>query len=118
RAALCSPHRAPPRVGVSIGDTLAGMYGVIGALMGLLARDRGRIEQGETIDVALPEAVFSAIASTLPEYTAYGVVRGRHGNEFPGVAPSNTYPCRDGDWIVIGGSANGTYHTPHAEDRP
>ena len=104
------PDRPPTRVGVSIGDTLAGMYGVIGALMGLLARDRGRVEQGETIDVALHEAVFSVMESLLPEYTAYGVVRGRHGNEFPGVAPSNTYPCRDGDWIVIGGNANGIYH--------
>ena len=104
------PDRPPTRVGVSIGDTLAGMYGVIGALMGLLARDRGRIEQGETIDVALHEAVFSVMESLLPEYTAYGVVRGRHGNEFPGVAPSNTYPCRGGDWIVIGGNADGIYH--------
>jgi formyl-CoA transferase len=100
------PDRSPTRVGVSLGDQLAGLHAVIGTLMGLWARDRTCIEQGETVDVALHEAVFSVMEGLIPEYTAYGVVRERSGNEIPGVAPSNTYPCLDGEWVVIGANAN------------
>jgi formyl-CoA transferase len=100
------PDRSPTRVGVSLGDQLAGLHAVIGTLMGLWARDRASLEQGETVDVALHEAVFSVMEGLIPEYTAYGVVRERSGNEIPGVAPSNTYPCLDGEWVVIGGNAN------------
>jgi formyl-CoA transferase len=100
------PDRSPTRVGVSLGDQLAGLHAVIGTLMGLWARDRTCIEQGETVDVALHEAVFSVMEGLIPEYTAYGVVRERSGNEIPGVAPSNTYPCLDGEWVVIGGNAD------------
>ena len=60
--------------------------------------------------MALTEAVYSVMESTIPEYTAYGIVRSRTGNEMPGVAPSNTYPCGDGQWIVIGGNADGIFH--------
>lgn len=104
------PDRPPTRVGGSIGDTLAGLYGVIGALLGLLSRDRGLLTRGETVDVALTEALYSVMESMIPEYTAYGTVRSRTGNEMPGVAPSNTYPCGDGEWIVIGGNADGVFH--------
>jgi formyl-CoA transferase len=100
------PDRSPTRVGVSLGDQLAGLHAVIGTLMALWARDRASLEQGETVDVALHEAVFSVMEGLIPEYTAYGVVRERSGNEIPGVAPSNTYPCLDGEWVVIGGNAN------------
>jgi formyl-CoA transferase len=100
------PDRSPTRVGVSLGDQLAGLHAVIGTLMGLWARDRASLVQGETVDVALHEAVFSVMEGLIPEYTAYGVVRERSGNEIPGVAPSNTYPCLDGEWVVIGGNAN------------
>lgn len=103
------PDRPPTRVGASIGDTLAGLYGVIGALMGLLSRDRGLLDEGETVDVALNEAVYSVMEGTIPEYTAYGSVRSRTGNEMPGVAPSNTYLCADGEWVVIGGNADGIF---------
>lgn len=103
------PDRPPTRVGASIGDTLAGLYAVIGALMGLQSRDRGLLETGETVDVALTEAVYSVMESFIPEYTAYGSIRSRTGNEMPGVAPSNTYPCGDGEWVVIGGNADGIF---------
>ncbi len=112
------PDRPPTRVGVSLGDSLAGMFGVIGALMALLHRERvrregGRADAGEglgqVVDVALYEAVFALLESTLPEYDAYGIVRRRTGNAIPGVAPSNTYPCRDGKWIVIGGNADNVF---------
>ena len=101
--------RPPTRMNISIGDTLAGMYGVIGALMGLLARERGLTTRGETVDVALTEAVFSVMESTVPEFSAYGVVRERTGNLISGVAPSGTYPCRDGAWVVIGGNSDGIF---------
>lgn len=104
------PDRPPTRLGASIGDTLAGLYAVIGALMGLQSRDRGLLVTGETVDVALTEAVYSVMESFIPEYTAYGSVRSRTGNEMPGVAPSNTYPCDDGEWVVIGGNADGIFH--------
>jgi Predicted acyl-CoA transferases/carnitine dehydratase len=71
------PDRPPTRMNLSIGDTLAGMYGVIGALMGLLARERGLATRGETVDVALYEAVYSVMESVVPEFGAYGEVRTR-----------------------------------------
>ena len=104
------PDRSPTRVGISLGDQLAGLHAVIGTLMGLWAREHGSHEQGETVDVALHEAVFSVMEGLIPEFAAYGVVRERSGNEIPGVAPSNTYPCRDGDWVVIGGNADNLFH--------
>lgn len=103
------PDRPPTRVGVSIGDTLAGLYAVIGALMGLLSRESGRAARGETVDVALTEAVLSVMESTVPDYSAYGVVRERSGSSIKGVAPSNTYPCADGEWVVIGGNTDAIY---------
>ncbi len=104
------PDRSPTRVGISLGDQLAGLHAVIGTLMGLWARERGSHSHGETVDVALHEAVFSVMEGLIPEFAAYGVVRERSGNEIPGVAPSNTYPCRDGDWVVIGGNADNLFH--------
>ncbi|HEX8927378.1 MAG TPA: CaiB/BaiF CoA-transferase family protein [Actinomycetota bacterium] len=103
------PDRPPTRIGISMGDSLAGLFGVIGALMGLLARYRLGGERGETVDVALHEAVYAVMESLIPEYSAYGLVRTRTGNEIPGVAPSNTYPCRDGEGVVIGGNADGIF---------
>ncbi len=101
--------RPPTRMNLSIGDTLAGMYGVIGALMGLLARERGLATRGETVDVALCEAVYSVMESVVPEFGAYGEVRMRTGNVITGVAPSGTYPCQDGTWVVIGGNSDGIF---------
>jgi formyl-CoA transferase len=98
------PDRAPVRVGVSLGDSLAAMYGVIGALMALHHRNvnSGR---GQVVDVALYEAVFSMMESMLPEYGMTGFVRERSGASLPGIVPSNTYETRDGKYVVIG--ANG-----------
>lgn len=117
------PDRPPTRVGVSLGDSLAGMFGVIGALMCLLSRDRGRAKgkdsPGQVIDVALYEAVFALMESLVPEYDAYGVMRQRTANSLPGVAPSNTYPCKEDKWIVIGGNGDGIFpRLMRAIDRP
>ena len=98
------PDRPPVRVGISLGDAVASLYGVIGALMALRQREvnGGR---GQVIDVALYEAVFSLMESLLPEYDIYEFVRERSGASLPGIAPSNTYTTRDGKFVVIG--ANG-----------
>ncbi len=98
------PDRPPVRVGISLGDAVASLYGVIGALMALRQRDvnGGR---GQVVDVALYEAVFSLMESLLPEYDVHEFVRERSGASLPGIAPSNTYTTRDGKFVVIG--ANG-----------
>ena len=81
--------RVPVRVGVSIGDTLAALHGVIGILLAL--QHRHASGQGQVIDVALYEAVFNCMESLLPEYSAFGAVRGAAGSALPGIAPSNAY---------------------------
>ena len=97
------PDRAPVRVGISIGDSLAAMYGAMGALMAL--HHRHATGQGQVVDVALYEAVFSMMESMLPEFGMTGFVRERTGASLPGIVPSNTYLCGDGQYVVIG--ANG-----------
>ena len=94
------PGRTPVRVGISIGDTLAALHGVIGILMAL--HDRHRSGQGQVIDVALYEAVFNCMESLLPEYSAFGAVRGPAGSALPGIAPSNAYACSDGFALIAG----------------
>jgi len=105
------PGRVPVRVGVSIGDTLAALHGVIGILMALYHRDRDGKKaggEGQVIDIALYESVFNCMESLLPEYSAFGVVREAAGSALPGIVPSNAYPCRDG-WILIGGNGDGIF---------
>ncbi len=97
------PDRAPVRVGISIGDSLAAMYGAMGALMALHSRHKTGL--GQVVDVALYEAVFSMMESMLPEFAMTGFVRERSGASLPGIVPSNTYLCGDGQYVVIG--ANG-----------
>jgi crotonobetainyl-CoA:carnitine CoA-transferase CaiB-like acyl-CoA transferase len=99
------PELPPVRVGVAIGDLTAGLYAVIGGMMALHARDRSPEKKGQMVDVALYEAVFSLLEGVLPEYDLKGLVRERTGSTLPGIAPSNTYLCADGKYIVIG--ANG-----------
>jgi formyl-CoA transferase len=95
------------RVGVSIGDTLASLHGVIGVLMCLQHRARSISAEapkgrGQVVDVALYEAVFNCMESLLPEYSAFGVVREPAGSALPGIAPSNAYACSDGHVLVAG----------------
>jgi formyl-CoA transferase len=100
RHLTAEPGRTPVRVGVSIGDTLAALHGVIGVLMAL--QERQRSGRGQLIDVALYEAVFNCMESLLPEYSAFGVVREPAGSALPGIAPSNAYRCADGHVLVAG----------------
>jgi crotonobetainyl-CoA:carnitine CoA-transferase CaiB-like acyl-CoA transferase len=99
------PDRPPTRVGISIGDSLAALYAVIGALMAVYHRDVKGTGQGQYVDVALYESVFSLMESMLPEYDRAGIIRERTGSILPGITPSNTYLCKDGKYVVIG--ANG-----------
>lgn len=94
------PGRVPVRCGVSIGDTLASLHGVIGILAAL--NHRHATGQGQVIDVALHEAVFNVMESLLPEYSAFGAVREPAGSALPGIAPSNAYRCRGGQVLVAG----------------
>ena len=101
------PGRVPVRVGVSIGDTLAALHGVIGILLAL--QERQRSSQGQVIDVALYEAVFNCMESLLPEYSAFGAVRGAAGSALPGIAPSNAYRCKDGGYALIAGNGDSIF---------
>ncbi len=102
------PDRPPVRPNLSIGDSLASLHGVIGAMMALHHRNMngGRLSgKGQVVDVALYEAVFSMLESTLPEFDMYGIVRERSGSNLSGIVPSNTYLSRDGQHVLI--AANG-----------
>jgi formyl-CoA transferase len=97
------PDRPPARPNLSIGDTIASLHGVIGALMALHSG------KGQVVDVALYEAMFNCMESLLPEYAAQGYVRERSGSTLPGIAPSNLYPCKEG-YVLIAGNADSLYH--------
>ncbi len=104
------PGQPPVRAAASIGDTVAGLYGAIGALMLMLRRARGNpANDPQVVDVALYESVFSLLEGLLPEYDAYGMVRERTGGSLPGVVPSGVYPCLGGQSVVIGGNANAVF---------
>lgn len=100
------PDLPPVRVGIALGDLIAGLYAVIGTLMSLRARDNHPLKNGQLVDVALYESVFSLLEGILPEYDLTGVIRERTGSTLPGIAPSNTYMCKDGKHIVIGGNGD------------
>ncbi|MGN6233631.1 MAG: CaiB/BaiF CoA transferase family protein [Trinickia sp.] len=101
------PGRVPVRCGISIGDTLAALHGVIGVLMALYHRDANG-GAGQVIDVALHEAVFNVMESLVPEYSAFGQVREAAGSALPGIAPSNAYRCNDG-YVLIAGNGDSIF---------
>lgn len=101
------PGRVPVRVGISLGDTLAALHGVIGILLAL--QHRNSTGEGQVIDVALYEAVFNCMESLLPEYSAFGAVRGPAGSALPGIAPTNAYLCSDGGYALIAGNGDSIF---------
>ena len=107
RHLTAEPGRVPVRVGVSIGDTLAALHGVIGILLAL--QHRHATGQGQVIDVALYEAVFNCMESLLPEFSAFGAVRGPAGSALPGIAPSNAYRCADGAYALVAGNGDSIF---------
>jgi formyl-CoA transferase len=107
RHLTAEPGRVPVRVGVSIGDTLAALHGVIGILLAL--HERHQSGKGQIIDVALYEAVFNCMESLLPEYSAFGEVRQAAGSALPGIAPTNAYLCKDGAYVLIAGNGDSIF---------
>ena len=103
------PGRAPVRSGISLGDSLASLYAVIGALMAVHARDVLGRGEGQVVDVALYEAVFNLMESLIPEYDVAGIVRERTGSSLPGITPSNTYCSGDGSYVAIGGNSDAIF---------
>ncbi|MBD9459178.1 CoA transferase [Pseudomonas sp. PDM05] len=103
-----NPDSPPARVGVSLGDSLASLHGVIGALMSLLRVKTGQGD-GQIVDVSLAESVFNLMESLVPEYDMLGHVRERSGGALPGIAPSNTYLTADGAYVVIAGNSDPIY---------
>ncbi|GAA4740862.1 CoA transferase [Gordonia alkaliphila] len=116
RELVGDPDRPPVRTGVSIGDSIAGLYGAFGAVMALYEGLRRRDAAAEPlpvadriVDVALHEAIFSMMESLIPDLGAYGVRRERTGGRMQGIAPSNAYVCGDGFSVVISGNADGIF---------
>ncbi|WP_088146367.1 CaiB/BaiF CoA transferase family protein [Achromobacter denitrificans] len=101
------PGRTPVRVGISIGDSLSALHGVIGILLALRARDQNGT--GQMIDVALYESVFNMMESLLPEYAVFGEIRQPAGSSLPGIAPSNAYRCQDNKYVLIAGNGDSIF---------
>ena len=101
------PDRPPARAGISIGDSLAAMHGVMGITMAL--HHRARTGKGQVIDAALYESVLAVMENLITEYDITGYVRERSGSVLPGIAPSNAYPCANGELILIGGNGDNVY---------
>ncbi|WP_273820634.1 MULTISPECIES: CaiB/BaiF CoA transferase family protein [Pseudomonas] len=102
------PGRTPVRVGVSIGDSLAALHGVIGVLLALRHRDQNN-GAGQQVDVALYESVFNMMESLMPEYSVFGTVRQPAGSSLPGIVPTNAYRCRDGKYALIAGNGDSIF---------
>src|SRR5919197_4131187 len=100
------PGDPPPRMHISLGDSLAGMFAAQGILAALYWRDVSGTGEGQVVDVSLMESSFAMLESTVPEYDRLGIVRGPGGTGLQGVAPSNIFQSRDGKWMVIAANAD------------
>jgi formyl-CoA transferase len=103
------PDQPPPRMHISLGDSLAGMFTAMGVLSALYWRDATGSGEGQVVDVSLLESSFAMLESTVPEYDRLGIVRGPQGTNLKGVAPSNIFKSRDGKWIVIAANADNVF---------
>lgn len=102
------PGRTPVRVGVSIGDSLSALHGVIGVLLALRHREQNS-GAGQQVDVALYESVFNMMESLMPEYSVFQSVRQPAGSSLPGIAPTNAYRCNDGKYALVAGNGDSIY---------
>ena len=101
------PGEAPVRPNLSLGDTLAGLHAALGILLALV--ERGKSSTGQLVDVAIYESVFNVLESVVPEYDGADLVREPSGTTLTGIVPTNTYPCRDGRHVIIGGNGDSIY---------
>ena len=120
RELVGDPDRPPVRTGVSIGDSIAGIYAAFGTVMALFQRERVKAPLPQrVIDVALNESVLSVMESLVPDYLAYGVTRKRVGGRMEGIAPSNAYRCADGTSIIVAGNGDAIFQRyMHTIGRP
>ncbi len=102
------PGRTPVRVGISIGDSLSALHGVIGVLLALRHRDQFQGE-GQVVDVALYESVFNMMESMMAEYSVFGEIRQPAGSSLPGITPSNAYRCADGKYALVAGNGDSIF---------
>ncbi len=103
------PGEAPVRPNLSIGDTIASLHAVIGILLALQARQAATAGMGQVVDVALYESMFNLLEGVIPEYSGNGVIREPAGTTVTGIVPTNTYRCRDGKFVVIGGNGDSIF---------
>jgi crotonobetainyl-CoA:carnitine CoA-transferase CaiB-like acyl-CoA transferase len=103
------PGQPPVRPNLSMGDTLAGMHAVLGILMAYIHRVKPGSGQGQVVDVAIYEAVFNMLEAVVPEYDGAGAVREPSGSTLTGIVPTNTYLCRDGKYVIIGGNGDSIF---------
>ena len=103
------PGEPPPRLHISLGDSLAGMFAAQGILAALYWRDAAGGGKGQVVDVSLLEASFALLEGTVPEYDRLGIVRGPGGTGLKGVAPSNIFKSSDDKWVVIAANADNVY---------
>jgi crotonobetainyl-CoA:carnitine CoA-transferase CaiB-like acyl-CoA transferase len=103
------PGGPPVRPNLSIGDTLAGLHAVLGILLAYMQRQKPASQQGQVVDVAIYEAVFNLLEAVVPEYDGAGVVREPSGSTLTGIVPTNTYLCRDGKYVIIGGNGDSIF---------
>ena len=101
--------QAPVRPNLSIGDTIAGIHAALGIALALLERERSEDGEGQVIDVALYEAMFNLMEAVVPEFDGAGVVREPSGTTVTGIVPTNTYRCRNGKYVVIGGNGDSIF---------
>ncbi len=103
------PGDPPVRPNLSIGDTIAGIHAALGICLAIIARDKSEHHQGQVVDVALYESMFNLMEAVIPEYDGAGVIREPSGTTVTGIVPTNTYRCKDGKYVVIGGNGDSIF---------
>lgn len=103
------PGQPPVRQNLSLGDSLTGLHAAFGILLSLFHRDRQAVKSGQIVDVGIFEAVYNMMEAVVPEYDRMGMVRGPSGTTITGVVPTNTYPCRDDKYVIIGGNGDSIF---------
>ena len=101
------PGEAPVRPNLSTGDTVAGLHAALGILLALIERRQG--DTGQVVDIALYESMFNLMEGVVPEYSGTGEIRAASGTTITGIVPTNTYPCDDGKYVVIGGNGDSIF---------
>jgi len=105
------PGQAPVRPNLSLGDSLAGLHAALGVVLGLYSRDKVARGSGigQVVDVAIYEAMLNMMEGTISEYDRCGVIRQPSGTTVTGIVPTNTYPCKGGKYVIIGGNGDSIY---------